>query len=70
MIIIGVILLIAAWLFPSLGVPVPPPIIQLFTVGGWILIAVGIILLLLALLGRPVGTGWSRTGTGRRGMWY
>lgn len=66
MIILGIVLVLLAWLLPQLGVPIPPPIEELFYVGGWILILVGVILWILHLVGRPVGRGIG----GRPGRYY
>jgi hypothetical protein len=59
-IVLGVILLLVAWLLPDVVV-VPPGIVHVLTVLGWIGVVVGIILLLLSASGRSVG--------GRR-YWY
>jgi hypothetical protein len=64
MIVIGVILLLVAYLLPDL-IPVPPGVEHVLSVLGWVAIVVGIILLVLSLLGRPVGRGVR--GSGR---WY
>jgi uncharacterized membrane protein HdeD (DUF308 family) len=56
-IILGVILLLLAYLVPGQ----PDPLYTIEYVLGWILVVVGIILLVLSLAGRPVG--------GRR-FWY
>jgi hypothetical protein len=61
MIVLGVILVIVAYLLPDLIPTVPYGILHVLDVVGWILIVVGFILLVLSLLGRPVG--------GRR-FWY
>lgn len=60
MIVLGIILLLIAFLLPDV-VAVPPGIIHVLTVLGWIGIVVGVILLLLSFTGRTVG--------GRR-YWY
>lgn len=60
MIVLGIILLLIAYLLPDV-VAVPPGIIHVLTVLGWIGIVVGVILLLLSFTGRTVG--------GRR-YWY
>lgn len=60
MIVLGVILLLVAWLLPDVVV-VPPGIVHVLTVLGWIGVVVGLILLLLSASGRSVG--------GRR-YWY
>jgi hypothetical protein len=61
MIVIGIILLLVAYLLPDV-IPVPPGIIHVLTVLGWIGIVVGLVLLLFGhLSGRAVG--------GRR-YWY
>lgn len=56
MIILGIILLIVAYL-----APLPVPLGEICDVVGWILLVIGLILLVLSLAGRPVG--------GRR-YWY
>lgn len=61
MIILGIVLLLIAWLLPYV-VPVPPGIEYVLTVLGWIGVVVGIILLLLSTIG-------NRTVGGRR-YWY
>lgn len=61
MIVIGIILLLVAYLLPYL-IAVPPGILHVLTVLGWIGIVVGIILLLFGqFTGRAVG--------GRRYWW-
>lgn len=65
MIVIGIVLLIAAWLLPQLF-PVPAPIETLLYDGGILLIVVGIILLVLSFIGHPVGRGLN----GRPGRYY
>lgn len=60
MILVGVVLLLLAWLLPYV-IPVPYGIDHVLMILGWIGVVVGIILLLLSLGGRPVG--------GRR-YWY
>lgn len=60
MIVLGIILLLIAYLLPDL-VPVPYGVIHVLDVLGWIAIVVGVILLLLSFTGRTVG--------GRR-YWY
>lgn len=61
MIIIGIILLLCAYLLPDV-IAVPPGIIHVLTVLGWIGVVVGLILLLFGhFSGRAVG--------GRR-YWY
>jgi hypothetical protein len=69
MIIIGIVLLILAWLVVDAGVPVPPFVPTLLNDGGWILIVIGVILLILNLVGRPVGGGWGPSVRGRRYWW-
>lgn len=62
MIVAGIILLLIAYLLPDLVPGVPPGILHVCSVLGWIAIVVGVILLLLSLIGhREVG--------GRR-YWY
>lgn len=61
MIVIGVILLLVAWLLPDV-VPVPAGIDHVLWVLGWIGVVVGLILLLFGHLG-------NRTVGGRR-YWY
>jgi hypothetical protein len=61
MIVAGIILLLLAYLLPDLTPDVPPGILHVCSVLGWVAILVGVILLLLSLIGRPVG--------GRR-YWY
>lgn len=56
MIIAGIILLLIAYLLPDVVPDVPPGILHVCTVLGWIAIVIGIILLLLSLIGhRHVG---------------
>lgn len=55
MIVIGIILLLVAYLLPDV-VAVPPGIIHVLSVLGWIGIVVGLILLLFGrFTGRPIG---------------
>jgi hypothetical protein len=55
MIVLGIILLLAAYLLPDL-VPVPPGVEHVLSVLGWIAIIVGILLLLFGhFSGRAVG---------------
>jgi len=62
MIILGVILLVVGyWLLPVYVPTVPPTIVHLAVILGWIFLVVGLILLVLSLVGRTVG--------GRR-YWY
>jgi len=51
LLIIGVVLLILAYTIPQM----PPPVRTILNVLGWILVAVGLILLVLALLGLGPG---------------
>jgi hypothetical protein len=60
MIIVGIILLLVAYLLPDL-VPVPYGVVHVLTVLGWIGVVAGVVLLLLSVAGRPVG--------GRRYWW-
>jgi hypothetical protein len=61
MIVVGIILLLVAYLLPDV-IPVPPGIIHVLSVLGWIGVVVGCILLLFGhFSGRSVG--------GRR-YWY
>ena len=61
MIVVGIILLLCAYLLPDV-IPVPPGVEHILTVLGWLGIVVGLILLLFGhFSGRPVG--------GRR-YWY
>lgn len=57
MIILGIILLLLAYLVPGQ----PYPLYTLESVGGWILVVVGVILFVLGAVGHSVG--------GRR-YWY
>jgi Family of unknown function (DUF6131) len=61
MIVVGIILLLCAYLLPDV-IPVPPGIIHVLTVLGWIGIVVGLILLLF-------GHFSGRSLAGRR-YWY
>lgn len=63
--IAGVILLILAYVLPDL-LAVPPGIEHLLWVLGWIGVVVGVILVILRLIGHPVG---GATTTGRRRYW-
>lgn len=54
MIIVGIILLVVAACLPSIT-PVPYGIVHLCDVLGWVFLVVGLILLVLSLVGRPVG---------------
>lgn len=69
MIILGVVLLIVEWLLGDLGVDVPLVLLKLLHDGGIILIILGIVLLVLSFLGRPLGGGWGPTVGGRRYWW-
>lgn len=69
MIILGIVLLLVAYLLPDLVPDVPPGIIHVADVLGWIFLIIGIILLLLSLVGRPVGRGFGRPVNGRS-YWY
>jgi hypothetical protein len=61
MIVLGIILLLVAWLLPEL-IPVPPNVDHVLYVLGWIAVVVGVLLLLFGQFsGRTVG--------GRR-YWY
>lgn len=61
MIVIGIILLLVAYLLPEV-VAVPPGIVHVLTVLGWLGVVLGVILLLFGVVsGRSVG--------GRR-YWY
>lgn len=60
MIVLGILLLLAAYLLPDF-VAMPYGIIHAFVVIGWIVLVVGVVLLILGLVGHPVG--------GRRN-WY
>lgn len=60
MIVIGIVLLLLAYLLPDI-VAVPYGVVHALSVLGWLAIVVGIILLLLSIFGHPVG--------GRR-YWY
>lgn len=55
MIVAGIILLIIAYVLPDLVPTVPFSILHVCDVVGWILIVVGVILLILSLVGHPVG---------------
>ena len=62
MIVIGVILLLCAYLLPDV-IPVPPGVEHILTVLGWIGVVVGLVLLLLGhFRGGPV--------VGTRRYWY
>jgi hypothetical protein len=54
MIILGIILLLLAYLLPDF-IPVPPNIDHALTVLGWVAIIAGLILWALGAAGRPVG---------------
>lgn len=68
MIILGIVLLLLAWLLPQLF-PVPLPVETLLYDGGWILVVLGVILLILGFVGRPIGNGWGPPVRGRRYWW-
>lgn len=55
MLIIGVVLLILAYTVTQM----PPPLRQILTILGWILIGVGLVLLVLGLLGVGVGPAFT-----------
>lgn len=67
MIIIGIVLLLLAYLLPDF-IPVPPNIDHALSVLGWLALVVGLVLLVLSLLGRPLG-GVGPVRNGRR-YWY
>ena len=69
MIVLGIIFVVVAYLLVDAAVPVPAFVPTLLNDGGWILIVIGVILLLLSLFGRPVGNGWGPSVRGRR-YWY
>lgn len=54
MIILGIVLLVLAAVLPDFAA-VPYNIIHLCDVLGWVFLVVGLILLVLSLIGRPVG---------------
>jgi uncharacterized membrane protein HdeD (DUF308 family) len=54
MIILGIVLLLIAYLLPDF-VPVPYPIDHACSVIGWLLLLVGIVLAVLSFAGRSVG---------------
>jgi hypothetical protein len=54
LLIVGVICLIIAYYLPPSA---PPPLRSILYIVGWICVAVGLILLLAAILGVPVGLG-------------
>lgn len=60
MIVLGIVLLLLAYLLPDF-VPVPPNVDHALSVLGWVALIAGLVLLFLSLIGRPVG--------GRR-YWY
>lgn len=60
MIVLGIVLLLLAYLLPDF-VPVPANIDHALSVLGWVALLVGLVLLAFSLIGRPVG--------GRR-YWY
>jgi hypothetical protein len=67
-IILGIVLLLIVWLIAP-TVPLPPPIWELVHAAGVILLVVGIILLVLSLIGHPIGSGIGPERNGRR-FWY
>lgn len=69
MIILGIILVFAAWATPQIVPDVPPGIVHVIGVGGWLLVAIGIVLFILSFLGVAIGRG---IGAGPRGhrYWY
>lgn len=69
MIVLGIILLVVAYVLRSAATGIPPAIIELADIAGWILLVVGLILLVLHLIGRPVGRGFGPSVGGRR-YWY
>jgi hypothetical protein len=70
MIVLGAILVFAAWALPQIIPAIPPGIDNVVYVGGWILIVVGIILFLLSWLGGvQLGRGIGGGPRGRR-YWY
>jgi hypothetical protein len=61
-IVLGVILLIVGyWLLPELLPECPPPLDHVAVFLGWLFLLIGVVLLILSIVGRPVG--------GRR-YWY
>lgn len=69
MIILGLILVFAAWAVPQIVPDVPPGVIHVVDVGGWLLFAIGLVLFILSFLGVAIGPG---IGNGPRGhrYWY
>ena len=55
MLVVGVILLIVAYTVTQM----PPPLRQVLTILGWILVGVGLLLLVLGLLGLGVGPAFT-----------
>lgn len=69
MIILGIVLLLVAYLLPDLVPDVPGGILHVCSVLGTVAIIIGIILLFLGLVGRPLGGGWGPQVNGRRYWW-
>lgn len=69
MIVLGIILVFAAWAIPQILVTVPLGIINVVGGLGWLLIVLGVILFILAFLGVGIGRGLGAGPRGRR-YWY
>lgn len=69
MIVLGIVLLVIAWLLADAGVAVDPVIFTLLHDGGVLLIVIGLILLILSFFGVSVGRGIGPARNGRR-YWY
>jgi hypothetical protein len=69
MIILGIILVFAAWAIPQILPDIPPGIDNVVGGLGWLLIVLGVILFILAFLGVGIGRGLGAGPRGRR-YWY
>lgn len=69
MIILGIILVFAAWAIPQILPDIPPGIDNVVGGLGWLLIVLGVILFILSFLGVAVGRGIGAGPRGRR-YWY
>lgn len=65
MIVLGIVLLLLAYLLPDMLPDVPYGILHICSVLGTVALIIGIVLLILGVAGRPVGRGW-----GGRGYWF
>jgi hypothetical protein len=69
MIILGIILVFAAWAIPQILPDIPPGVDNVVGGLGWLLIVIGVVLFILSFLGIAVGRGIGAGPRGRR-YWY